>query len=79
LVTVTVIFGGLVRHLSRLLLGRPPFPTGEENIERLRNLMPFVVLVVAIVIFGVLIPTSPVDFPRLLEQSSNILLKGSGS
>jgi hydrogenase-4 component F len=72
-VTVTLIFGGLVGHLSRLLLDRPPFKAGREDLFRLA---PSLLLLVIILIFGFTVPTWPVDLPDLLKQSTHILLEG---
>jgi hydrogenase-4 component F len=76
LITVTLIFGGLVAHLSRLLLDQPPFPRGREN---LLTVLPLLVLLLMIVLFGVTVPAVPVDFPDLLRQSTSIVLNGPGS
>lgn len=73
-VTITLIFGGLVGHLSRLLLDRPPFEMQRENLFRL---LPSLLLLAIILIFGLTVPTWPVDFPDLLRQSTQILLEGS--
>lgn len=77
-VTVTVIFGGLVAHLARLLLGRPAIPTIEPNMTRSWVLLaaPFLVLIVLLLVLGVTVPTWPINLPGLLEQSVTIL--GSG-
>ena len=73
LLTITLIFGGLVKHLARLLLGVPPF----VKKEKLLGLWPLLALGLIILVFGLFIPTAPVDFPELLRQSVCIVSKGS--
>jgi hydrogenase-4 component F len=89
LVSVTLIFAGLVQHLARILLGRPPGPAGEESNlarperpkyavqERLAEVLPLIALAVVIVVFGIWIPTWPIDFPELLRQSVSVLQHGA--
>ena len=72
LLTTTLIFGGLVKHLARLLLGKPPF-TIDEGIF---SLWPLLALIFIILTFGLFIPTAPVNFPELLRQSVCIVSKG---
>jgi hydrogenase-4 component F len=84
LLTITLIFGGLVGHLARLLLDRPPaIPANQETPsnglqDRARQLTPLLFLLALTLLFGVWIPTTPIDFPRLLEQSVYILQRGAG-
>lgn len=75
LITVTLIFGGLVAHLARLLLDRPPFRRGREDPL---TLLPLLVLVLMILIFGITVPDAPVNFPELLSRSTDIVLSGPG-
>jgi hydrogenase-4 component F len=75
LLTVTAIFAGLVGHLSRMLLGPAPF-SGLR--DRLRDLAPLAMLMILIVVFGFWIPTVPINFPALLNQSVCILQQGAG-
>jgi hydrogenase-4 component F len=77
LITVTIIFGGLVGHLARLLLDRPE-PAFVGACDHRRQLLPLVVLLAVILLFGVWIPTAPIDFPQLLNQSVCILQNGAG-
>jgi hydrogenase-4 component F len=72
LLTITLIFGGLVKHLARLLLGKPPFIIDES----IFSLWPLLALIFIILVFGLFIPTAPVDFPELLRQSVCIVSKG---
>ena len=72
LLTIPLIFGGLVKHLARLLLGVPPF----VKKEKLPGLWPLLALGLIILVFGLFIPTTPVDFPELLRQSVCIISKG---
>jgi hydrogenase-4 component F len=75
LLTLALIFGGLVGHLGRLLLGHsrldklsdPPF--GEYA--------PLLILLGMVLLFGIWIPTQPVNFPALLERSVAILQTGA--
>jgi hydrogenase-4 component F len=76
LITVTIIFGGLVRHISRLLLGKPPFPPFESGGRSVVRLSAFLFLMFLIVLFGIYVPVVPVDLPGLLEQSVHILESG---
>lgn len=76
LLTVTIIFGGLVSHISRLLLDQPPFEPIESGLVSLVRLAPFVLLLALIFLFGVFVPPWPVNFPQLLEQSVEILKNG---
>jgi hydrogenase-4 component F len=76
LITVTLIFGGLVVHLSRLLLDRPPFERGREN---LLTVLPLLGLMLVIIVFGFTVPALPVDFPELLRRSTSIVLQGPGA
>jgi hydrogenase-4 component F len=77
LITVTLIFGGLVGHLARLLLDRPRSRFADVR-DRVAQLFPLLFLLGIILLFGVWIPTTPVDFPRLLNQSVCILRNGAG-
>ena len=91
LLSVTLIFGGLVLHLARILLGRPPDASGDgADTDRsgkpryaVRELpkavLPLVALALVIVIFGVWIPTWPIDFPGLLQRSVMVLQKGASA
>ena len=99
LITVTLIFGGLVGHLARLLLDRPPdasqghpgpltrgAPANSDQPraksvgfqDHLGRLLPLLVLLVLILLFGVWIPTRPINFPELLHTSVRILRCGAG-
>jgi hydrogenase-4 component F len=77
IISVTVIFGGLVGHLSRLLLGRPPFSVVRLSRADVLSLVAFLILLAAIFIFGIFIPTWPVDFPQLLNGSIKVILHGA--
>jgi hydrogenase-4 component F len=75
LVTVTLIFGGLVGHLARLLLDRPS-PAFAGARDRRAQLIPLLLLLAIILIFGFWIPTQPINFPHLISQSVHILQVG---
>ncbi len=95
LITVTLIFGGLVGHLARLLLDRVPgasqqteqpavngtgqarFGVEREFRDRATQLVPLLVLIAIIVMFGVGIPQAPVNFLALLQDSVRILQSGA--
>lgn len=67
LVSVTLIFGGLVRHLSRILLGRPPSTVRPET---WRQVVPVLGLLAAVVVLGLTVPDSgPLDLRGLLDDS----------
>jgi hydrogenase-4 component F len=78
LITVTLIFGGLVGHLARLLLDRPAGEGTGLIQDRLGKLLLLLILLVLILIFGVWLPNWPIDFPQLLSQSVEILQNGAG-
>jgi hydrogenase-4 component F len=79
IVTVTLIFGGLVGHLSRLLLGKASIQTIEPNfsLSSIGLALPFLCLILILLAFGINVPAWPVDLPQLLEKSVQILQKGS--
>jgi hydrogenase-4 component F len=72
LLTVTLIFGGLVGHLARLLLGRAPFRVIEPVLGRW--IWPFIILMMIITIGGLIVPDIPLHLPYLLEQSTAVIL-----
>jgi hydrogenase-4 component F len=74
--TVTLIFGGLVGHLSRLLLGSAPFQPVETDVRRILKLTPFFALVIIIFLFGLIVPNWPVNLPAILQRSVLILNNG---
>jgi hydrogenase-4 component F len=74
LLSVTFIFGGLVRHLGVLLLGRPP--KGVQT-ETGRQYMPLLALFFLVILLGVVIPDLPLmNLRRLLEQSVAVVCNG---
>jgi hydrogenase-4 component F len=75
-ISITLIFIGMARHLSRLLLGDAPVAPIEVEARGMGRLAPFMALIALILLFGLLIPASPVDFPALLESSVAILQNG---
>jgi hydrogenase-4 component F len=76
IVTITCIFGGLVGHLARLLLGPAPFEPVKYTFRRVWMLAPFIVLVLILFLFGVMVPAWPVDFPHVLQNSVRVVLSG---
>lgn len=89
LVSITLIFGGLVLHLARILLGRPPNlkraeaspnRSGKSRYavrEHPEAVLPLIALALVIVLFGFWMPTWPIDFPGLLRQSVLVLQQGA--
>lgn len=77
-ITVTLIFGGLVGHLSRLLLGPAAIATIEPDlsISSIALAIPFICLILILLALGIGIPTWPIDLPLLLEKSVSILKEG---
>jgi hydrogenase-4 component F len=76
LVSVTVVFGGLVRHLSRILLGSPPDRVRRETP---RQVLPLLALLLLMLLLGLVVPESgPLDLRRLLDESVAILCPGGG-
>jgi hydrogenase-4 component F len=74
MLSVTLIFGGLTRHLGRMLIDTPPPGTQPET---LGQLLPVAGLLLIILFFGVTIPrVGSLDLARLLEQSVNIVQCG---
>jgi hydrogenase-4 component F len=76
-ITLTVIFGGLVNHMAHILLGKSHWPAGAKEQFRLRRYLPFFVLMFMVLLFGFMIPNWPIQFPRLLEVSTTILQQGA--
>ncbi len=74
--SVTLIFGGLVRHLGRILVGSPPDRFEKET---LRQVAPLLALLVVVVLFGMIVPAfGPLDMRRLLDDSVVIVCGGGG-
>ena len=71
LLSVTLIFAGLVAHLGRILLGKSPIQRGKVREPRLR-LIVLGILLLLLILGG--FTTFP--FTALLQQSSNILCQG---
>jgi hydrogenase-4 component F len=72
--SVTLIFGGLVRHLGRMLLGDPPVPHVPEAPRRV---VPLLLLFAVVVLLGVFVPDAgPVNLRRLLDDSVTIVCGG---
>lgn len=74
LLTLTLIFGGLVGHLGRLLLGRPRFAGLSD--PPFREYVLLILLLGMLLLFGIWIPTTPVNLPALLDHSVSILQNG---
>jgi hydrogenase-4 component F len=77
LLSVTLIFSGLVRHLGRMLLGAPP-----DNVknERIGQVLPLALLFLVVLLFGFTVPTvGPLELRALLEQSVDVVRCGRQS
>jgi hydrogenase-4 component F len=69
--SVTVIFGGLVRHLARMLLGEPNF---RAEPERVRRVFPLLLLFMLVLLLGLTVPAAgPLHLRPLLEHSVTII------
>jgi hydrogenase-4 component F len=74
LLSVTLVFGGQVRHLSRTLLGSPPDGVRPETP---RQVLPLVALLLVILLLGLVVPAAgPLDLRGLLDASVAILCEG---
>jgi hydrogenase-4 component F len=72
LLSVTVIFGGLVRHLSRILM-MGDAPRRYER-ETPRQVVPLVALLVLVLLFGLTVPQfGPLHLRQLLNESVTIV------
>ncbi len=72
--SITMIFGGLVRHLGRMLLGEPD--TCPER-ETARRIVPLLLLFVLVLVLGVTVPAAGLlNLQRLLDQSVHIVCGG---
>jgi hydrogenase-4 component F len=76
MLTVTLIFGGLVGHLARILLGKAPFPVVETTWWRSPWLVVFIGLMFLVLVSGLTVPGFPVDLSSLLNESATILTDG---
>jgi hydrogenase-4 component F len=75
-VTIAMIFAGMVGHLARLLLGPAPFERIKFTRRQAWALLPFGVMVLLIILFGITVPYWPVPFPQVLENSVRIVMSG---
>jgi hydrogenase-4 component F len=92
LVTLAIIFGGLVRHLARLLLGQ--WQDKEEKKEKKDQddqkdpaagganpsreaIWPLVLLLIIILVTGMWIPNAGINLVAMIEQSTCIIEKGA--
>jgi hydrogenase-4 component F len=74
-ISITAIFGGLVRHLVRMLLGEP-----DRRVERepIRRTLPLLLLFSLVLLLGLTVPSSgPLHLRPLLENSVTIICGGS--
>jgi hydrogenase-4 component F len=73
-ISIVVIFAGLIRHLGWMLLGEPDGPPCRESARRI---VPLVMLAILVVLLGVTIPSfGPLHLSRLLHQSVNVVCQG---
>lgn len=74
-ISITLIFGGLVRHLGRMLLGEPDTRPGRETARRI---LPLLLLFTLVVLLGLTVPAvGPLNLRRLLTQSVTIVCGGA--
>lgn len=76
--SITLIFGGLVGHLSRLLLGKPASSIEQYKREDPRKWLPLALLLMLVLLFGLLIPDAGFNLPGLIEGGVKILQNGDG-
>ncbi len=73
-ISVTLIFGGLIRHLGRMLLGGSDEPIEPESARRV---LPLLLLLFLITFLGFIVPAAgPVDLHGLLDHSVAIVCGG---
>jgi len=73
-VSVTLIFCGLVRHLGRLLLGDADLRAGPESVRRV---VPLLLLLALVVLLGFTVPSiGPLHLGQLLHQSVHFVCHG---
>ncbi len=73
--SITLIFGGLIRHLFRMLLGEPRARAEKETVRRI---LPLILLLVLVIVLGVTVPTiGPLNLSRLLHQAVTNICPGS--
>lgn len=74
-ISVTLIFCGLVRHLGRMLLGEPEYRPERES---RRRILPLLVLFGLVLLLGVTVPAfSVLNLQRLLHESVTIMCQGA--
>jgi hydrogenase-4 component F len=75
LISLTAIFGGLVRHLGPLVLGPPP---PQHRAETPRQYVPLLVLMVLVVLLGFSVPDIGfLNLRQVLESSVAIVCGGA--
>ncbi len=73
-ISLTLIFCGLVRHLGRMLLGEADTRSKPETARRI---LPLLVLAILVVVLGLTIPAGgPLNLHRLLDESVTIVCSG---
>jgi hydrogenase-4 component F len=74
-ISITLIFCGLVRHLGRMLLGEPE---SRPERESLRRILPLLVLFALVLLLGVTVPAfGLLNLQRLLHESVTIMCQGA--
>jgi hydrogenase-4 component F len=77
-VSIILVFGGLISHLARILLDVPPFTAHMVESSRVDKPWPLFVLLGLILLFGLTVPTiGPINIRNLLTQGSCIVLGGT--
>jgi hydrogenase-4 component F len=73
-ISITLIFCGLIRHLGRMLLGEHGNKVGPEPPRRI---LPLLLLSILILLMGVAIPSfNPFNLHQLLNESVSIVCWG---
>ena len=71
LLSITLIFGGLVYHLGRMLIGHAPGDTARETAGQV---LPLIILLGLVILFGFTVPKlGPLDLSQLLHQSVRVV------
>jgi len=74
LLSLVLIFAGLVRHLGRMLIGVPPSGTKPET---LGQILPILALFAIVLLFGFTVPqVGTFNLVQLLQQSVHIVQQG---
>jgi len=71
LLSLALIFGGLMRHLGRLLIDTPPQGVRHPTVAQV---VPLVMLLAVVIVFGVTVPSFALfDLSKLLDASVKVI------